>query len=58
MLVFVGNRVLDLIEFGEDPWVVFVTVSVEIGEGLEAFFGKPVIDLPSWGFGEEHDQES
>ena len=48
--------VLDLVELGSYPGVVFVAVGVESSEGFETFLGVAVVDEPTWGFGEEEDE--
>lgn len=57
VFVLVCDGVLDLIELGENPWIIFVAVSVKVSQGLEALFGKTVINLPARRFGKEHDKE-
>jgi hypothetical protein len=50
------DAVLDLVELSSYPSVVFVAVSVQSGEGFEAFVRVSVVDEPAWGFGEEEDE--
>lgn len=51
-----GDGILNLIEFGTNPRVVDVAVSVQLGECLEALFRLAVIDKPARRFGEEKDK--
>lgn len=47
VFVFVCNGVLDLVELGAYPGVVFVAMSVESGERRQSFAGLSVVDEPS-----------
>lgn len=53
MLMFERDALLDLVEFGSDPRIGFITMSVQFCEGFEPFIGVAMIDEPSGGFGEE-----
>lgn len=54
-LVFVlkSNGILNLLVFGLNPYVGFVSVGMESGQSLEPFSATSVVDEPARGFGEQ-----
>ena len=56
ILMFKGNALLDLLEFGADPGVILIAVAVQASKGLEALFGLVVVDEPARRLGEEEDE--
>ena len=56
MLVLIRNAILDLIEFGADPGIIFIPVGVQSGERFESLFWMSMIDEPTWRFGKEENE--
>jgi hypothetical protein len=56
--MFDGDSLLDLGVLGLYESIVDVAVSVQLGQGSEAFLGAAVIDEPTGGLGEEKDQKA
>lgn len=47
VLMFEGNRFLNLIVLGSDPWIVDIAVGVEPGKSLETFVWAVVVNEPA-----------
>lgn len=47
MLVLVGDALLNLGKFSLHPSIGFISMGVQLGQSLEAFFGAVVVDEPT-----------
>lgn len=56
MLVVVGEGLLNLGEFGFDPRVFFIAVGMKLGKGPQALLLVPMVDEPTWAFGEQENE--
>lgn len=54
--MFESELILDLLEFGLYPWIIFVAMSVQFGEITKTLFDVAVVDEPSRRFGEQKDK--
>ena len=46
MLVLKRYALLDLVEFGFDPWIIFIAIGVKSRQCLETFIWSVMIDEP------------
>ena len=57
MFVFEGELILDLLELGLYPWIIFVAMGVEFGKIAKTLFDMAMVDQPSRRFGTEPNKE-